>query len=196
MTAAVSRAKQLGARVLAAPRPAMREVPSQLRAAAGLPAVIVMPRHPGSQRNGVPGVWRPGRQLNGLISECGKYVAEHKDREGLVRRSTLKEPYRVEGKKTHGLRALGAVRRKTFPTLFLSTGGGVGLIGMCKASTRCRRWAGLARPARAWWSCRPKDARPSCGHGKPTRIPPLLSECCTIASGLRVSRAARRCSDS
>ena len=40
--------------------------------------------------------------LNGLISDCGKYVAEHKDHEGWYDVSTLKEPYRVEGKKTMG----------------------------------------------------------------------------------------------
>ena len=72
-------------------------------------------------------------KLNGLISDCGKYVAENKDREGWYDVSTLKEPYRVEGKKTMGYELWEQFGGKLPHVIFYPTGGGVGLIGMCKA---------------------------------------------------------------
>ena len=60
--------------------------------------------------------------IDGLISDCGKYVAENKDREGWFDVSTLKEPYRVEGKKTMGVRVVGAVWRRAAGGDFLSDG--------------------------------------------------------------------------
>src|ERR1700687_6116254 len=104
MTAAVSRAKQLGAKALAAPTAGNAGgALAAYAAAAGIPAVIVMPADtPVANVMGRQGVGAKVVKLNGLISDCGKYVAEHKDREGWYDVSTLKEPYRIEGKKTMG----------------------------------------------------------------------------------------------
>jgi len=71
--------------------------------------------------------------VNGLISDCGRIVAERKEKEGWFDISTLKEPFRVEGKKTMGYE-LVEQRGWEYPdAVFYPTGGGVGLIGMWKA---------------------------------------------------------------
>jgi threonine synthase len=104
MTAAVTRAKQLGARVLAAPTAGNAGgALAAYAAAAGLPAVIAMPADtPSANVMECKAFGAKVVMINGLISDCGKYVAENKDREGWYDVSTLKEPYRVEGKKTMG----------------------------------------------------------------------------------------------
>jgi threonine synthase len=87
-------------------------------------------------------------KLNGLISDCGKYVAEHKEREGWYDVSTLKEPYRVEGKKTMGYELWEQFGSRLPDVIFYPTGGGVGLIGMCKAFDEMQEmgWIGTSRP--------------------------------------------------
>ena len=71
--------------------------------------------------------------VNGLINECGKIVGEDKQAAGWFDLSTLKEPYRIEGKKTMGLE-LAEQWGWTLPdVIFYPTGGGTGLIGMWKA---------------------------------------------------------------
>ena len=74
-------------------------------------------------------VWR----VNGLINDCGKIVAEGKDPMGWFDFSTLKEPYRIEGKKTMGLELAEQMGWTTPDVIFYPTGGGTGLIGMWKA---------------------------------------------------------------
>src|ERR1700730_1209603 len=102
MSAAVSRAKELGAKTLAAPTAGNAGgALAAYAAAAGMAAVIVMPADtPIANVMDCQAVGAPVVKLNGLISDCGKYVADRKDREGWYDVSTLKEPYRVEGKKT------------------------------------------------------------------------------------------------
>src|SRR6201984_1837959 len=135
MTAAVSRAKQLGAKALAAPTAGNAGgALAAYAAAAGMPAVIVMPADtPSANVMECQAFGAKVVKLNGLISDCGKYVAEHKDREGWYDVSTLKEPYRVEGKKTMGYELWEQFGGKLPHVIFYPTGGGVGLIGMCKA---------------------------------------------------------------
>src|SRR5260370_29505977 len=132
MTAAVSRAKQLGAKALAAPTAGNAAgAMASYAGAAGLPAVIVMPADtPSANVMECQAFGAKVVQLNGLISDCGKYVAEHKDREGWYDVSTLKEPYRVEGKKTMGYELWEQFGGKLPEVIFYPTGGGVGLIGM------------------------------------------------------------------
>ena len=71
--------------------------------------------------------------VDGLISDCGRMVAERKDREGWFDVSTLKEPFRVEGKKTMGYELVEQLGWEYPDAVFYPTGGGVGLIGMWKA---------------------------------------------------------------
>ena len=79
-------------------------------------------------------VWR----VNGLINDCGRLVGLGKERFGWFDMSTLKEPYRIEGKKTMGLELAAQMQWQLPDVVFYPTGGGTGLIGMWKA------WAELA----------------------------------------------------
>jgi threonine synthase len=71
--------------------------------------------------------------VDGLISDCGRMVAERKEAEGWFDVSTLKEPFRVEGKKTMGYELVEQLGWEYPDAVFYPTGGGVGLIGMWKA---------------------------------------------------------------
>ena len=135
MSAAVTRARQLGVKALAAPTAGNAGgALAAYAAAAGMAAVIVMPADtPSANVMECQAFGAKVVKLNGLISDCGKYVAENKDREGWYDVSTLKEPYRVEGKKTMGYELWEQFGGKLPHVIFYPTGGGVGLIGMCKA---------------------------------------------------------------
>jgi threonine synthase len=150
MTAAVTRAKQLGAKVLAAPTAGNAGgALAAYAAAAGLPSVIVMPADtPLANVMECQAFGAKVVKLNGLISDCGKYVAERKDREGWYDVSTLKEPYRIEGKKTMGYELWEQFGGKLPHVILYPTGGGVGLIGMCKAFDEMQEmgWMGSERP--------------------------------------------------
>jgi threonine synthase len=71
--------------------------------------------------------------VDGLISDCGRMVAERKQAEGWFDISTLKEPFRVEGKKTMGYELVEQLGWEYPDAVFYPTGGGVGMIGMWKA---------------------------------------------------------------
>jgi len=71
--------------------------------------------------------------VNGLINDCGKIVGEGKQKVGWFDISTLKEPYRIEGKKTMGLELAEQMGWKLPDVILYPTGGGTGLIGMWKA---------------------------------------------------------------
>src|SRR2546421_5209669 len=150
MTAAVTRAKQLGAKALAAPTAGNAGgALAAYAAAGGIPAVIVMPADtPAANVLECQAFGAKVIKLNGLISDCGKYVAERKDREGWYDVSTLKEPYRVEGKKTMGYELWEQFGGKLPDVIIYPTGGGVGLIGMCKAFDEMQEmgWIGAERP--------------------------------------------------
>jgi threonine synthase len=189
MTAAVTRAKQLGARTLAAPTAGNAGgALAAYAAAAGLPAVIVMPADtPAANVMECQAFGAKVIKIDGLISDCGKYVAENKEREGWYDVSTLKEPYRVEGKKTMGYELWEQFGGKLPDVILYPTGGGVGLIGMCKAFDEMQEmgWIGSERPrmvavqaegcapiAKAWDEHRDKTD--------------FFPNAATMASGLRV----------
>ena len=189
MTTAVSRAKQLGAKALAAPTAGNAGgALAAYAAAAGLAAVIVMPADtPVANVMECQAFGAKVVKLNGLISDCGKYIAERKDREGWYDVSTLKEPYRVEGKKTMGYELWEQFGGKLPDVILYPTGGGVGLIGMCKAFDEMEEmgWIGAERPrmvavqaegcapiVRAWEAHRDSAE--------------FFQNAATVASGLRV----------
>jgi threonine synthase len=189
MTAAVSRAKQLGAKALAAPTAGNAGgALAAYAAAAGLPAVIVMPADtPAANVMECQAFGARVVKLNGLISDCGRYVAEHKDREGWYDVSTLKEPYRVEGKKTMGYELWEQFGGKLPDVILYPTGGGVGLIGMCKAFDEMQEmgWIGAERPrmvAVQAEGCAP-IVRAWEAHQDSAQFFPNAA---TVASGLRV----------
>lgn len=86
--------------------------------------------------------------VDGLISDCAKRVQEGKEREGWYDVSTMKEPYRVEGKKTMGYEVVEQLGWRVPDVLFYPTGGGVGLIGMWKGFEEMEKlgWIGRKRP--------------------------------------------------
>jgi threonine synthase len=189
MTAAVTRAKQLGAKSVAAPTAGNAGgALAAYAAAAGLPAVIVMPADTPSAN--VMECRAFGAQvvlLNGLISDCGKYVAERKDREGWYDVSTLKEPYRVEGKKTMAYELWEQFHGKLPDVILYPTGGGVGLIGMCKAFDEMQEmgWIGPERPRMV--AVQAEGCAPIAKAFKAERAAAeFFPNAATLASGLRV----------
>ncbi|MCC3861340.1 threonine synthase [Pseudemcibacter aquimaris] len=86
--------------------------------------------------------------VNGLINDCGKIVFEGKEEMGWADISTLKEPYRIEGKKTMGLELAEQLGWEMPDVIFYPTGGGTGLIGMWKAFDEMEKlgWIGSKRP--------------------------------------------------
>src|SRR5580700_2744716 len=189
MTAAVTRAKQLGARALAAPTAGNAGgALAAYAAAAGLPAVIVMPADtPAANVMECQAFGAKVVKLNGLISDCGKYVAEHKDREGWYDVSTLKEPYRVEGKKTMGYELWEQFEGRLPDVIIYPTGGGVGLIGMCKAFDEMQEmgWIGEARPRMV--AVQAEGCAPIVKAWEAQRTTSeFFQNAATLASGLRV----------
>jgi threonine synthase len=86
--------------------------------------------------------------VDGLISDCGRIVGERKAAEGWFEVSTLKEPYRIEGKKTMGYELAEQFRWDLPEAVFYPTGGGVGMIGMWKAFDEMEQlgWISSKRP--------------------------------------------------
>jgi len=150
MSTAVSMAKQFGLKKLAAPSAGNAGGALAAYAArAGIEAHIFMPVD--TPRANVVECRELGAHvtlINGLITDCGAEVAKRKAAEGWFDVSTLKEPYRVEGKKTLGYE-LAEQLNWTLPDVVLyPTGGGTGLVGMWKAFDEMERlgWIGAKRP--------------------------------------------------
>jgi threonine synthase len=192
MSAAVTRAKALGAKALATPTAGNAGGALAAYAAkAGIPAVIVMPADtPLANVQECQAFGADVRKLNGLISDCGKYVAEHKDKEGWFEVSTLKEPYRIEGKKTMGYELWEQFGGKLPDVIIYPTGGGVGLIGMCKAFNEMQEmgWIGSERPRMV--SVQASGCAPIvAAFDKGAKASEFWENAATLASGLRVPKA-------
>ena len=149
MAAAVTMARRLGARSLAAPTAGNAGAAlSAYGARAGLPVFVAMPRD--TPRSIVDECRDYGAEVElvaGVITDAGKRVAQYIATNGGFDLSTLKEPYRVEGKKIMGYELLEDLGRLPDVILY-PTGGGTGLIGMWKAFDEMERlgWIGSERP--------------------------------------------------
>ena len=189
MSAAVTRARQLGAKALAAPTAGNAGgALAAYAAAAGMAAVIVMPADtPSANVMECQAFGAKVVKLDGLISECGKYVVENKDREGWYDVSTLKEPYRVEGKKTMGYELWEQFAGKLPHVIFYPTGGGVGLIGMCKAFDELQQMGRIGAERPRMVAVQAEGCAPIVkaweAHQSSAQFFPNAA---TIASGLRV----------
>ncbi len=84
--------------------------------------------------------------IDGLINDCGKIVLEGKESKGWFDVSTLKEPYRLEGKKTMGIELAEQLNWKLPDAIFYPTGGGTGLIGMWKAFHEMHAMGWIKKP--------------------------------------------------
>jgi threonine synthase len=189
MTVAVTRAKQLSGKTLAAPTAGNAGgALAAYAAAAGIPAVIVMPADtPSANVMECQAFGAKVIKLNGLISDCGKYVAENKDQEGWYDVSTLKEPYRVEGKKTMGYELWEQFGGHLPDVILYPTGGGVGLIGMCKAFDEMQEmgWIGSGRPRMV--AVQAEGCAPIVKAWEAQRATSeFFQNAATLASGLRV----------
>jgi len=150
MSVAVSMAKFLGAKKLAAPTAGNAGGALAAYAArAGLEANIFMPND--TPKANVIECRELGAKVtlvDGLITDCGAEIARRKEKEGWFDLSTLKEPYRVEGKKTLGYELAEALGWNLPDVILYPTGGGTGLIGMWKAFAEMESlgWIGPKRP--------------------------------------------------
>ncbi len=150
MSAAISMARELGITKIAVPSAGnAASAAAAYAAAAGIEAHIFMPVDvPQANFIECKALGAHVTLVNGLISDCGKIVNERKDKEGWFDVSTLKEPYRIEGKKTMGYEVAEQFGWKLPDVIFYPTGGGVGLIGMWKAFDEMQTlgWIGSERP--------------------------------------------------
>jgi threonine synthase len=129
-------------------------------------------------------------RVNGLIDQCGKLVAQGRDVTGWFDLSTLKEPYRIEGKKTMGFELAEQLGWQVPDVIFYPTGGGTGLIGMWKAFAELEAigFIGPERPrmvAVQAEGCAPIVRAFDAGESHATR----WENAHTIASGIRVPAA-------
>jgi threonine synthase len=191
LSVAVTCAKALGAKTLAIPTAGNAGGALAAYAArAGLHAVIVMPADtPEANVIECLATGADVGKLEGMISDCGRYVAEHAERAGWFDVSTLKEPYRVEGKKTMGYELWEQFDGRLPAVIVYPAGGGVGLIGMVKAfdEMEAMGWIGSERPrmvAVQAAGCAPLKVAWDAGR----ETVELFENAATVASGLRVPK--------
>jgi threonine synthase len=150
MSAAVTMARKLGATKLAAPSAGNAGgALAAYAAAAELEAHIFMPADvPQANFIECKALGAQVTLVNGLISDCGRIVGEQKEKEGWFEVSTLKEPHRIEGKKTMGYELAEQFVWQIPDAILYPCGGGVGLIGMWKAFEELEElgWIGRKRP--------------------------------------------------
>jgi threonine synthase len=192
LSCAVTMAKKLGLRKLAIPSAGnAASALAAYAAAAGMEAHIFMPRDvPQSNFVECKAFGAHVTLIDGLISDCGRTVAERKAVEGWFEVSTLKEPYRIEGKKTMGYEAAEQFGWELPDAILYPCGGGVGLIGMWKAFAELQElgWIGAKRPKMISVQAAGCDpiTRAFEQHATTSQF---FEQAHTVASGLRVPKA-------
>lgn len=196
MSAAVSMAKHLGVRVLAAPSAGNAAgAMSAYAAKAGMEAHVFMPSD--TPKAFVIECEYLGAQVNlidGLINVCGaevrKFIDQSPSSPAIFDLSTLKEPYRAEGKKTMGYELAEQMGWRLPDAIVYPTGGGTGLVGMWKAFDEMERmgWIGGERPKMI--SVQAKGCAPiASAYQRGERFAEEFPNAQTSASGLRVPKA-------
>ena len=186
---AVSRAKELGAGTVAIPSAGNAAAAMSAYAArAGLHAVVAMPVDtPEVMKAECVAYGARVLLVKGLINDAGKIIREGAERYGWFDVSTLKEPYRAEGKKTMGLELVEQLGWRVPDAIIYPTGGGTGIVGMWKAFAELEAM-GMIGPKR------PKMVVVQAEHCAPlvrafesgARHAPLWENAATIAPGMRV----------
>jgi threonine synthase len=150
LAAAVSRAFELGVRSVSIPTAGNAGCAMSAYAAlAGLEAHVFMPADvPKPFINECRVLGARVRLIDGLITDCGKAARESVEKHGRFDVSTLKEPYRIEGKKTMGYEVAEQMGWGLPDVIIYPTGGGTGLVGMWKAFDEMEKlgWIGAKRP--------------------------------------------------
>jgi len=189
---AISMAKELGVTTIAMPTNGNAGAAAAAYAAqAGIEAVIFCPDDtPEINVREIAAQGARVYRVNGLIDDCGKLVAAGKEANGWFDLSTLKEPYRIEGKKTMGLELAEQLGWELPDVIFYPTGGGTGLIGMWKAFAELEAlgWIGSKRPrmvAVQAEGCAPMVRAWEAGERHATR----WEDAHTVAAGIRVPQA-------
>jgi threonine synthase len=192
MSVAVSMAKELGAKKLAAPSAGNAAgALAAYCAHARIGAYLIMPKD--TPRANIIECEVAGahvRLIDGLITDCGAEVARLKQSEGWFDVSTLKEPYRVEGKKTLGYEIAEQLAWTLPDVIIYPTGGGTGLVGMWKAFDELQQlgWIDSKRPRMISVQaagCAPIVRAFDAG----ARFAEEFENAATVASGLRVPKA-------
>lgn len=192
LSLAISRAKELGVKKAAIPSAGNAGGSFAAYAArAGIEAHVFMPRDtPMANQIEVEQYGAKLTLIDGLINDCGRIIAEKNITEGWFDMSTLKEPYRVEGKKTMGYEIAEQLNWHLPDVVIYPTGGGTGLIGMWKAFAELEGlgWIGGARPRMI--SVQASGCAPivrAFAENKSAAEP--WQNARTVASGLRVPQA-------
>lgn len=150
MSAAVSRAKELGAKALAAPSAGnAASALAAYGARAQIPVYIFMPKDVPEMMQREGAAYGANVYLvDGLINDAGAIVRQNSAKRGWFDVSTLKEPYRQEGKKTMGLELAEHFNWELPDAVIYPTGGGTGIVGMWKAFDELEQmgWIGSKRP--------------------------------------------------
>ncbi len=192
MSAAVTMAKKLGAKSLAAPTAGNAGAAlSAYGARAGLPVFVAMPVDtPQSIVDECRGYGAEVELVQGVITDAARRVQQLIAANGGFDLSTLKEPYRVEGKKTMGYELYEDLGGRLPDVILYPTGGGTGLIGMWKAFAEMERlgWIGSERPR--MWSVQSSGCAPIVrAFDQQFETAPEWESPQTTAWGLRVPRA-------
>ncbi len=192
LSAAVTMAKKLGATKLAIPTAGNAGgALAAYGAHANLEVFIFMPRDtPTANRIEAEFCGAHVTLVDGLINDAGMMIAERKEREGWFDVSTLKEPYRIEGKKTMGYEIAEQLSWKLPQVIFYPTGGGTGLIGMWKAFQEMEEmgWIGSERPRMV--SVQSEGCAPIVkAFEQGLDQAPAWENAATFASGIRVPKA-------
>ena len=189
---AVSRALELGAEEIAIPSAGNAgSAAAAYAAAAGLRAHVVVPTDtPAAILEEISALGADLQLLDGLISDCGLVVRQGVEENGWFDLSTLKEPYRIEGKKTMGYELCEQLGWRLPDAIVYPTGGGTGLIGMWKAFDEMEQlgWIGSERPKMFTVQaagCAPMVRAWEAGHDAAE----VWNGASTYASGLRVPGA-------
>jgi threonine synthase len=192
LSLAISRAKELGVKKAAIPSAGNAGGSFAAYAArAGIEAHVFMPRDtPIANQIEVQQYGAKLRLIDGLINDCGRIIATMKTTEGWFDVSTLKEPYRVEGKKTMGYEIAEQLNWHLPDVIIYPTGGGTGLIGMWKAFGELEELGWIAGKRPRMVSVQASGCAPivkAFDENKATAEPWQNAK--TVASGLRVPQA-------
>jgi len=198
LSAAVSRARELGVRSIALPSAGNAgSAAAAYAAAGGMEAHVAMPRDVPELNRVEASIYGADVTLvDGLISDAGRYVRERAPSQGWFDVSTLQEPYRQEGKKTMGIELAeqGGWGDACLPDVIVyPTGGGTGIVGMQKAFDELEAvgWIGPKRPKMVVVQaegCAPIVR----AYQRGERFAQPWENAQTIAAGLRVRRARTR----
>ena len=192
LSLAISRAKELGVTKAAIPSAGNAGGSFAAYAArAGIEAHVFMPRDtPLANQIEVAQYGAELTLVDGLINDCGRLITEKKTTEGWFDVSTLKEPYRLEGKKTMGYEIAEQLNWHLPDVIIYPTGGGTGLIGMWKAFAELEELAWIDDKRPRMVSVQASGCAPIVkAFDENQASAPLWKNAQTLASGLRVPQA-------